>query len=76
MLGYSKAELLTIIKEQQVSVRGAKLEDLIPPEYFNEDMVEGYMATGKLLIESKILALTDLPLLENYIYNLSPSLSA
>ena len=28
------------------------------------------MATGKLLIESKTLALTDLPLLENYIYNL------
>ena len=70
MLGYSKAELLTIIKEQQVSVRGAKLEDLIPPEYFNEDMSEEYMATGELLIESKILALTDLPLLENYIYNL------
>ena len=51
MLGYSKAELLTIIKEQQVSVRGAKLTDLIPPEYFNEDMVEEYMATGNLSID-------------------------
>ena len=70
MLGYSKAELLTIIKEQQVSVRGAKLTDLIPPEYFNEDMSEEYMATGKLLIESKTLALIDLPLLQNYIHNL------
>lgn len=70
MLGYSKAELLTIIREQQVCVRGAKLEDLIPPEYFNEEMVEEYISTGKLLIESKILGLTDLPLLQNYIHNL------
>lgn len=52
---------------QDLSIRPAVKTDLIPPKYFNKAMKEDYQNIGEELVNAKLLARADLPVLEEFI---------
>lgn len=50
-----------------ISIQMATMKNLVPPEDFNDEMIEEFRKMGKILIEAKVLSTLDIPFLIQFI---------